>query len=238
MMQKMSLKTKLAVGFGSLLIILTAMGVVAFKAVGQLAEISNRVDEIMTKKDMSSQIEAAMEKQTTGIRGFLLAGREDLLKHDDEGKAEFAENMTAGEALVTEEGKRLHAEILKSNDEYRAIADREIELRRTGKAKDAEELAFSPQTGEVRSRLRKEVADLVVLENKIKEDILKEQTGVESRVRFIVVGLALVGMGIGLAVAVFMTRSISTAIARMLGLIQEIAANNLAAKDLEITPGH
>ncbi|MGA7078241.1 MAG: methyl-accepting chemotaxis protein [Terriglobales bacterium] len=238
MMQKMSLKTKLAVGFGSLLIILTAMGVVAFKAVGQLAEISNRVDEIMTKKDMSSQIEAAMEKQTTGIRGFLLAGREDLLKHDDEGKAEFAENMDRlGKLLVTEEGKRLHAEILKSNDEYRAIADREIELRRTGKAKDAEELAFSPQTGEVRSRLRKEVADLVVLENKIKEDILKEQTGVESRVRFIVVGLALVGMGIGLAVAVFMTRSISTAIARMLGLIQEIAANNLAAKDLEITSG-
>ncbi len=36
-MNKLSLKTKLGVGFGSLLIILTAMGLVAYNAVGQLA---------------------------------------------------------------------------------------------------------------------------------------------------------------------------------------------------------
>ena len=235
-MNKLSLKTKLGVGFGSLLIILTAMGLVAYNAVGQLGQISERVDQIMTKKDMSSQIEASIEKQTTGIRGFLLSAREDTLKHDDEGKQEFAENMNElGKLLVNEEGKRLHAGIRSSYDEFRAIADREIELRRSGKTKEAEELAFSPQTGEVRTRLRKQVSDLVDLENKIKEDTLKEQTGVESRVRFIVVALALAGMGIGLFVAVFLTRSISKAIARMLGLIQEIAANNLAVKDIEIT---
>jgi methyl-accepting chemotaxis protein len=234
-MNKLSLKTKLGMGFGSLLIILTAMALVAYNAVGQLGQISERVDEVMTKKDMSSQIEASIEKQTTGIRGFLLAGREDLLKHDEEGKQEFAENMNGlGRLLVNEEGKRLHAEIRSSYDEFRALADREIELRRAGKTQEAEELVFSPQTGEVRNRLRKEVADLVALENKIKEDILKEQAGVESRVRLMVVALALVGMVIGLAVAVFMTRSISTAIARMLGMIQEIAANNLAVKDMEI----
>ena len=92
-MNKLSLKMKLGLGFGSLLIILLAMGLMAYSSVGRLADISHRVDLVMTKKDLSSQIEAAIEKQSTGIRGFLLAGKEDLLKQDEDGKREFADNM-------------------------------------------------------------------------------------------------------------------------------------------------
>ena len=65
----------------------------AYNSFGQLVNVSRRVDLIMVKKDMSSRIEASIEKQSTGIRGFLLAGREDLLQQDEEGKQAFAENM-------------------------------------------------------------------------------------------------------------------------------------------------
>ena len=190
-MNKLSLRLKLGLGFGVLLLVLVAMGFIAYNAVGQLAEISNRADEIMTKKDMSSQIEGALEKQSTGIRGFLLSGKEDLLKHDQEGKQEFADNMDKlGKMLVTDEGKRLHSGISRNYDQFRAFADNEIQLRRDGKAKEAEELAFAPKTDEVRNQLRKAIADLVALEDKLKEEVVKEKASVESRVRSLVTVLA------------------------------------------------
>ncbi len=235
-MNRLSLKMKLGAGFGALLLILAAMGYAAYTSVGQLTEISNRVVLMMTKKDMSSQVEAAIEKQTTGIRGYLLAGREDLLKIDLEGKNEFSENMEKlQEAIVTDEGKRLHAEIHRYYGEYRAIADREIELRRAGNAKEAEELAFSASTGEKRTQLRNSINDLVNLENRLKDELLKEQSAAESRLRLVVTALALAGLVVGLVVSILVTRAIIVAINRMLALIQEIAAHNLVAEDLEIT---
>src|SRR5579872_745733 len=107
-MNRLSLKLKLSLGFGALLLVLAAMAFVAYNSVGQLADMSQRADEIMVKKDMSSQIEAALEKQSTGVRGFLIAGKEDLLKHDEEGKQQFVDTMERlGKMLVTDEGKKL-----------------------------------------------------------------------------------------------------------------------------------
>jgi methyl-accepting chemotaxis protein len=235
-MRKLTLKMKLGFGFGSLLLILVTLGFVASGTVSWLAEISGRVDSMMTKKDTASQIEAEIEKQTTGIRGFLLSGREDVLKIDDQGKQEFNENMDRlQKTIVTEEGKRLHLEIRRTFDEYRAIADREIELRRAGKTNDAVELAFSPATSAARTHLRQAVADFNALEYRLKDKFLVEQSAAESRSRSVIWMLAVAGVAIGLAVAVLMTRSITGAISKMVAMIQAVAGNNLTVNDLEIT---
>ena len=55
---RLTLAKKLGLGFGSLLLILVAMGFVANGTVSRLADISGRVDGMMTKKDTASQIEA------------------------------------------------------------------------------------------------------------------------------------------------------------------------------------
>ncbi len=234
-MKKLSLTMKLGAGFGILLLILVIMGVVAFNAVGELTAISDRVVKMMAKKDMASQIEASAEKQTTGIRGFLLTGQEDLLKHEEEGTQEYSENMEKlRETIYTEEGKRLQGEIERYYGDFRKIADQEIELRRAGKSKEAVELAFNPQTSEIRTDMRKAIGDLVNLEEKLKDDLLKEQAAAESRVRLMVVILAFAGLVIGSLIAILVARTITRAIARMLALIEQIAANNLTVADMEI----
>jgi methyl-accepting chemotaxis protein len=235
-MNKLSLKMKLGLGFGSLLLILVAMGFVANGTVSRLADISGRAEGMMTQKDTASQIEAEIEKQTTGIRGFLLTGREDLLKIDDQGKQEFNENMgLLQKTIASEEGKQLHADIRRAFDEYRAIADREIELRRGGKTSEAVELAFSPPTIEVRTHLRKAVVDFNALEAKLKDELLAEQTAAESRARSVIWMLAVAGIGIGLTVTILIIRSITGAISKMGAMIQSVSGNNLTVNDLEIT---
>jgi methyl-accepting chemotaxis protein len=233
---KVTLGRKLGLGFGGLLVILTAMGFAAYHAVGQLEQISQRVVLMMTKKDMASQIEAEVEKQTTGIRGFLLTKNEELLKSDADGKREFNENMDRlRKTIFTDEGKKLHAEIRRSFDEYRVIADREIELKRADKTQEAVDLAFTPHTREVRNYVRKEIADFNALEDRLKDGILVEQRTAESRSRTLLLTLGGVGIAIGLMVALILTRSITGSVARMLTLIRAVAARDLTAADMAIT---
>jgi methyl-accepting chemotaxis protein len=235
-MNKLSLTMKLGLGFGALLLIIVAIGFVAYNSVGRLADISHGVDQVMVKKDLSSQIEAAIEKQTSGVRGFLLAGKEDLLKHDEEGKRQYADSMDKLSSLVIyDEGKKLQAEIRRNYQDFRAAADREIEMRRAGKTKEATALAFGSQMSATRTQLRGDVAAMTAFQDKLKDEILKEQSAVESRVRLFVILLAVAGVGIGSGIAVLITRSITSTMSGMVDLIQEIAANNLAVEDVEIT---
>jgi len=236
MMKNMSIKAKLGLGFGTVLVLMAVLAFVSYNSVGQLSETADRLRVSSDKKEMIEAMDIAIEKQTTGIRGFLLAGKEDLLKHDEDGKRELKENMEKVEKLlVTEADKRLFAEISKSDSEFRTIADKEIQLRRAGKAKEAAELAFSPRTAEIRNELRKAIAGLLEVEEKLKQDAIAEQDAIESKVRLLVISLSVAGMCIGLLMAFFIVRSITGTMGRMLTLIQEIASNNLAVQDMEVT---
>ncbi len=234
-MNKLSLRMKLGLGSGNLLLFLAAMGYLAYNSVGQLADIAARAEQVMVKSNLASQIEAAMEKQTAGIRGFLLVGKEDLLKHDDEGKRQFAESMDKlSKLLVLDESKKLQADIRQSYATFRASSDRQIALRRAGKLKEAEAVMFSPQMNEARGQIHRAIADVATVENRVREEILKEQSARQSRVRSMVVIIAFAGIVIGMGIAQLIVRSVSVAIARMLGLIQEIADNNLAMVDIKV----
>src|SRR3984957_4601462 len=153
---KLSLKVKLGLGFGGVLLILAIMGTAACNGVGQLSDISDRVVKAMTQKDLASQVHASIEMQSTGVRGFLLSGRDDTLQHDDAGKKQLAESMeTLRQTIVTDEGRRLQDEVQQNYAEWRPIADSAIALRRAGKIKQAENALFTPHANETRTKMRR-----------------------------------------------------------------------------------
>src|SRR5882757_2569556 len=155
-MKKLSLRMKLGLGSGNLLLFLAAMGYLAYSSVGQLADMAARADEVMVKTNLASQVEAAMEKQSAAIRGFLLVGKEELLKRDEEGKQQFAESMDKlSKLLALEESKKLQTEIRQLYVPLRANSNREIELRRAGKLKEAEAIMFSPRMNEARGQIHR-----------------------------------------------------------------------------------
>ena len=174
-MNKLSLKMKLALGFGSLLLILACVGGTGYYATYRISAANETAVDNLSKSNLSAQMQGAIEKQTTGVRGFLLAGREDLLKHDQDGQAEYKEaSETLGKRLVNEKGRKLFEEISGEYHTFRGICDKEIELRRAGKGAEAEQLAFSPQTTEVRTKLRSKLTELDDLEDTLAQEGVKE----------------------------------------------------------------
>ena len=235
MFRKLSLKMKLSLGFGTAVLLLVVTGFIGYSATGRMSDANDRATGAMEKAKASVGLTAAIEKQTTGIRGFLLKGDEALLKHDNEGLQEFREAMELMQAKVaTEEGKKILGDIRSSFSEYRKIADEEIALQRAGKHKEAVELGFSAQTGEKRNALRAALAAMEAFQDKRAAAAIEDGNRVEGSTRVLLISCALAGCIIAMLIALALVRFVTRATGEMVGVIQEIAHNNLAIPDIDV----
>ena len=234
-MRKLSLKMKLGVGFGLLLVILAATGFVGFSSTFRFSDSADQIKDDVAMRNMADAATIALEKQTGAVRGYLLYGKEDILQGDQEGRKKFQEQMTKAVQVADDEEKKMLSRVQLLAEEYRAIEDKMIELGRAGRTNDARELGLSPHATEVRGAIQRELAEYTALQDKQQEEAFASQDALGSRIRTLTLTLVLAGLGMGLVVAVLISHSISGTVARMLAMIQEIAGNNLAVEDLEIT---
>ena len=235
-MNRLSLKMKLGMGFGVPLLILTIIGVFAYRLANTEDALSDQVEKQVHKVELMSKVRDAVYMHIMGLRGFLITGNEDQLKDFEQGKAQFQENMDEMEKLLqTEEGKRTFRDIKDTYGEYRQYMDRSIALRRAGKIQKAIEAIFNPQVSAKRAELYQKVDVLVGLTEKLHKTATDEQTASESQSEIVTSILVGVGLAVGVVIAVLIARSITGNITRMAGMIQEIAGNNLAVDDVEIS---
>jgi len=236
MFRKLSLKAKLSLGFGTALVLLVAVGVIGYVATVRLSDASGKAVTNLQKAELGMAMTAAVEKQTTGVRGFLLKSDETTpLQHDQEGQREFKEAMDKLEGmLVTEEGKRLFAGLQRSFFEYRKVVDQEIGLQREGKHKEALQLCFDPGTSQLRNEVRTNLTKVEELESKLSEDAIDEGHKAEASARFWLILCTLVGCVLAIVIAVALVRFVTRATGEMVAVIQEIGHNNLAIPDIDV----
>ncbi len=235
MFRKLSLKAKLSLGFGTALVLLIAVGAIGFEATMRMSDASDRAVNNLEKARITSRMTAALEKQTTGVRGYLLKADESLLKHDDEGQKEFKESSDKLEGMVvTEEGKKLFAESQKGFSAYRKMLDQEIELQRQGKHKEALDVCFDPATGQRRTELRDALSRMEDLENKLSVDAVADGNRVEASTRLMLIVCTLIGCALAIVIAFALVRFVTRATGEMVAVIQQIGQNNLAIPDIEV----
>jgi len=235
-MNKLSLKMKLGVGFGLLLLVMFAMGVVSYRSVQRIGELSDVTDEKATAMFQTASIEATFNNQKSSLRGYLLNGDEAQLTAYAEGSRQLAEEFGQLEAnLTTEEGRKRLADLRQTTDSYHHEVERVVQLGRAGKNKEGMAVLFGPQLAALRTSVEKQVDGLVDLQQKKKAEARNEQTSTQSRTMVLVISLSIAGIFVGIVVAVLVVRSIASAVGRMVVLIQEIAANNLTMDDMVVT---
>jgi len=235
-MSKMSLKMKMAVGFGVLLVILAVMGVVSYRSVQKLSELSELADKKANARFLASSILSVISDQQAEVRGYLLTGDEAEMDRYAQNSNKMAEDISKTESLLTSgEGKRLLAEVRQTIDAYQGRMGEVVALHRAGKQKEALTIVTSPKFEELRVAAKKAGGDFIDLQDKLKTAAREEQSVTESRTTALIVSLAVAGLVVGIVVAIIIARSIAGAVARMLALIQEIAANNLTIEDMKIT---
>ncbi|HXC43606.1 MAG TPA: methyl-accepting chemotaxis protein [Candidatus Dormibacteraeota bacterium] len=236
-MNKLSLKMKLGVGFGAVLLILAVMGFMSYTTVDKLATLSSKVEDRSHKVELAKVIELAVMKESSGVRGFLLTSDEAVFARFEQGKRDYKESVDVLSATVTSEaGKKTLAEVERAYEAFLDVSDKEVALHRAGKAKEVLDVITGPASS-TSKELAKAVEEFIATQEKGRKEFADEQAATESRSRTVILSLAVVGILVGLGVAVLIVRSITGSIAGMLALIREIAANNLTIEDMEITSG-
>jgi len=235
-MSKLSLKQKIATGFGVLLAILSILGFLSYSTVNDLDAVSREVDSIHQKVAIAKQVAFDIERGASASRGYILTGQDKLLKWGEKGRDDLKESLAQlSQTVTSEQEKKLLTEVQQGTEQLAKLEDFAVDYRRNNDVKGAQDELFSDTADETHLNLRKVLKEFDDFEEKLRDEALHKQSNMQSRARLLTIALSTAGFAIGAFVAFWMGRDIAAAILRMLGLINEIAANNLAVSDLEVT---
>ena len=235
-MKKLTLKMKIGLGFGVLLAILAVVGSLSYWTAVAVDGAARDADRIQQKTILAQRIEYDIERQATSSRGFILTGRDSDLRWGNEARDDIKEAFDQlARSADSDPEKKLLKQVQDGAGELAKIQGFATDYRRQNDAKGAQDELFSDTADQTREGLRKVLTEFNDFENALRKAALEKQEQIQSRSQILAIVSSTAGLIIGAGVAFWMGRSIAAAVLRMLGLIDEISANNLAIPDLEVT---
>ena len=236
---KMKIAPKLGLGFGSVLLLTIVMGVFALL---QLSHLDSNTLEIATDWLPSVKAIAELRFDSSAMRRWEL----NHILNTDKTKSQTGLERTAAEIgndekeyeslINSDEERRLYQQYRSAWDKYLAVQARVLELSRQHKEAEAIPLALSEGL-EAFVAADKFLQDDIELNNKGAAQATKQAAATYSSSRYWVIGILIGTVVLGSVIAFSLARALSSSATRMLGVIQEVADNNLTVKDMEVTSG-
>ena len=197
--------------------LVAASGIVSAWA---LTDSARDVAAVEHASDVLDGIRSGMVDQETGVRGFILTGREDFLAPYPEGVETAQANRTLlGEMAVRIGGLDSLGALDESISSWQAIADEEIALVRSGQIDAARAIVESgvpkARFGEIREHLR-------VLDDSLTQTIAERnarQVDLERRLAMVGVIVLLAGTAIIIVTLRWLRRSVTRPLATLTGAV-------------------
>lgn len=234
-MMNVSLKAKLAGGFGMILLIMTVMGAVSYHSVAKLIDLTAFANKKADQGIYVGELNSLIAEQKADYRSFLLTSHEDELASFEQNNRLINEKLSKIESTITSDrGKELFSQIRPAIDGWHEVVGRVVQLQRSGKHKEAVKMMTEPELINTRARVTKATDDFVGLSASLGESSRQQELATASSTTAWVIGLALVGIGVGVIVAAMVVRTIGAGLIGMVGMIEAIAANNLSVDDMNV----
>lgn len=218
-------KTKILIGICSPLVLLVVLGIVAVIDINAMVSTNAKLDESRAVEAQAAAVVASAVNMETGMRGYLLAGRESFLEPYKNGETETYRLLEELKEIQTEAPEQL-AKLEKAEqilrDWQKNVTEPSIELRRQiGDAPTMNDMAklVGQAKGKVFfEKFRKQISDFIAVEHERlsarNEDFAKAKDAVNKQ--FAVVKET--------ASAVEYTQSVLTAVSRIEGYVVEMQA--------------
>jgi len=230
---------KLALGFGIVELLMITLGVFS---IIQLSKVNASTVDIATNWLPSVKVLGEIHSITADIRRHEL---NHVLRTDKQQEAEEVAAIAKASDLLASAEKRYEPEITspeekKLYDDFLAGWDKKVQnqnqvLELSAGNRKAEATQLTMSTGkELFTEVEKKLQEDVDLNDKGAAESAKQAAAAYSSARYWVIGILIGSMGLGVVMAASLARSISSSATRMLAMIQQVAAKNLAIDDMEI----
>jgi methyl-accepting chemotaxis protein len=228
---------KLGLGFGAVLTLVAILGSFCLVQMSKLnSDVLDLGDNRMASLIELSQLRFDAANERRWEQNFFLATDKAAMQRKiDEAMADIAQDERLYESVITsDEERHLYQGFRSGWEKHLSTRDRYLELVRQNKNKEAEALSTSEGMNTF-TAADQFLADDLKLNATGSADAVKSAAGTYSSSRYWVIGLFAGAIVFGLVVAISLAGSISFAASKMLAMIQDVAANDLAMEDMEIT---
>jgi methyl-accepting chemotaxis protein len=218
-----------------LLTMLLLLGGVGYYSLRRVTAATEGANDSLTRKQYVTLIEVGVGKQVQAANEHTFTGEAASLQRYGAAKADVQRRLDVfGGMLSTEKGKTLFAALLKSAGQISGFTDQEIALRRANRNYEATDMAFGPKEEQAIKAVSADASELEDWEDTLAKGALATERGAQARANLVTLTLVSCGFAIGIVIAIFIARSITHGMSRMLGMIHEIAAKNLTQDDIAV----
>ena len=234
MLGRITITQKLAAGFGLIILIIAILVAVTWRSFDASQESTRLSIHTYTVLDEAQELKQHLINIETGMRGFLLSGRDDFLEPLITGKQSVDRIWTELKKLTSDnprQQQRLDEIKGTYTDWVTADVESMIALRRTNPAEGIVSARVSEARGKAKmDRMRQLLLDLRAEESRLlaqRQDALAEQQSIA--LNTLLIGGALAAL-LGLVVAVVLSSAIKRRLHQAIQIASAIAAGRLDAK--------
>jgi methyl-accepting chemotaxis protein len=232
---RLGLKTKVAIGFGSLLAIIACMGVVSCRSTVVSQQLADHMRIYSAMKDHGREMEEAFLTERIGARDVLMGRDHESTHLFEHGETDFRKAMEELDPLLTtQRDHELFAQVQDAAANYAAFNERVVAMYRAGDADSALALFKAHQGLVISTALRDAMNGMVSEFGQQRSSAMALQQASESRTRTEILVLALAGLAFGLTIARLTAKTIVRTVREMLAMVNMISSNNLVAPDVEV----
>jgi CHASE3 domain sensor protein len=217
---------KLALGFALIVTLAIFMAIVAVNALNRVVASKDRVIAVSARNLIdAAKLEAASSRKAAAIRGYLLSGDPLYLQAEGDARRNFLEGIAEMKPLLyTDRGRELLRQIEQMELDHQALVDRANTMRQE-KPPSYEAMARF-MTGEVmpmRNRLDSRIDEFAAWEQQLLDEGRRASSDAASSATHLVIGMTVLVILLGAAVAIFLTRLL----ARQIGsAVQDIQSSS------------
>ncbi len=214
-LQNLSVKSKLIAGIGIPILLMILVGVITYSNLQSMKNTSHWVTHTHNVLSVADGIVGSAVDMETGMRGFLLAGKEEFLEPYNNGERKTYEQLTSLQQTVSDNPPQVNRlkEVEKTLKEWQQnITEPAIALRRTvGNGKTMDDIAAL--VGEAKGKqyfdtFRGLMAEFKDIEERLMEERKKANVNTVANTETIIIAGVFISLLIGISVGLYIVRDL------------------------------
>jgi len=198
---KLTLQTKLGISFALGLIMLSSLGIVAWRGnaeqIASAAEVNRSIDVITA----TEKLRYALSDAETGVRGYVISGDPSYLVsyRDYWSEVDYSVDFLRTAATGNPQQQRLLQSLKLLVDDKRAGSARVVQLRREQDAEAARQRYLSGRVLQLDEKIRQAIADIQQRERQSLAQIIAQGKASSDQTRLAITGGGMLTVALGLA---------------------------------------
>jgi methyl-accepting chemotaxis protein len=223
-MRNLSVRAKIWLGFGLVLLILASVGGFAITEIREIQVTSlDSAENVAARRDVDA-VRLSIDRRDAALRGALLQENSTFLGDFDQATSDMNDGLkiVEGHAHTPEESEHLR-KFEQGLAPYVGFQESLLALHRAGKTKEALEQMGSAEFVTARNALRQGTDQMESYLVRLAAQADAGQKALIARVQAIIASLLVLGLVAGFVIAFLIARTISMSLQRLTHMIQDIA---------------